>query len=500
MGLAATNSKETALASQPQALYVLLFTELWERFSYMGLKVLLILYMTSELDYTDSYSYGIYGMYFTLVYASNLIGGYLADRYLGNQHAILLGGFILIIGDICLALPFKGILTTGLAFVIIGTGFFKANISALLGQYYHVNDPRRDSGFTIFYMGINIGGFLAPLLCGYVGKVYGWHYGFGLAGVGMIFGMLILILGRKTLGKMGESPDEAKLHEPWYLGFSRYHWIIMASLLSVPFLGWFLQYHQNMQNLLYIVGIIMVFSIIRITLSCKDDERKQMLTLIAMLPFYLAFWASFEQAGASMNLFAERHVNRLFMGMEISTPWFQSLNPLFIVVLAPFLSGLWLYLGRQGKEPLTPIKFVIALFLVGLSFWSLKLGVQEASRDGMTSMMWVILAYFLQSAGELCLSPVALSMVTRLAPARFSSFMMGALFLSMAFAHFTAQQIARYFTAAQEVNIVKDISDKGASLLIFRDIFDFLIYFPVVMGLIMLLFFPLLKGVFKQHQ
>jgi len=168
--------------------------------------------MTSELSYTDSYSYGIYGMYFTLVYASNLIGGYLADRYLGNRNAILLGGFILILGHICLAIPVKSLFTTGLAFIIIGTGFFKVNVSSLLGQYYQANDPRRDSGFTIFYMGINIGGLLAPILCGYVGKVYGWHYGFGLAGIGMSLGMLTFIMGRKTLGECGQSPNDTRLY------------------------------------------------------------------------------------------------------------------------------------------------------------------------------------------------------------------------------------------------------------------------------------------------
>lgn len=500
MSLTANNIKSNTPLSQPRSLYILLLTELWERFSYMGLRVLLILYITSELNYTDLDSYGIYGMYFTLLYASNLIGGYLADRYLGNRNAILLGGFIVIIGHICLILPFKALFTIGLSFLIIGTGFFKANISSFLGQFYEANDPRRDSGFTIFYMGINIGGLLAPLFCGYVGRAYGWHYGFGLAGTAMILGMLTFILGQKALGQKGRSPIEAKLNEHYFLGCSRYQWILISILLCVPLLAWCLQHHQNIESILYGVGFVMLTSVIRMALSCKGDERKRMFVLIAMLPFYLAFWASFEQAGASINLFTERHVDRQFMGMEINTTWFQSLNPLFIILLAPFFSSLWLYLGRRGREPLTPTKFALALFLVSLSFWFLKLGVQEASRDGMTSIIWVISAYFLQSMGELCLSPVALSMVTKLAPARFSSFMMGSLFLSMAFAHFIAQQIARYFTAAQEVDVIKNISDIEASLTIFRDIFDFLIYFPAIMGLIMLLSFPLLKSVFKQYR
>ena len=486
--------------TQPKALYTLFFVELWERFSYMGLRVLLILYMTSELEYSDSFSYGIYGMFFTLVYASNLLGGYLSDRYLGNRNAILMGGFILLIGHTCLALPFKELLTIGLAFIIIGTGFFKVNVSSLLGQYYHAHDPRRDSGFTIFYMGINIGGLLAPLACGYVGRAFGWHYGFGLAGIGIALGMITLILGKKSLGEMGLSPNEEKLHEQYWLGISRYQWILICSLLSVPVLALCIRHHENMDSILYVLGGVMLFSVIRIALTCKGDERKKMFALIAMLPFYLAFWASFEQAGASINLFTERHVDRSFMGMEIYTTWFQSLNPLFIIVVAPFLSSLWLYLGRRDKEPLTPIKFAVALFLIGLSFFVLKLGVLEASRDGMTSMLWVVSAYFLQSTGELCLSPVGLSMVTKLAPARFASFMMGSLFLSMAFAHFVAQQIAKYFTAAHKVDVVQDITDKGTSLMVFGNIFDFLIYFPILMGLIMLLFYPFLKGLFKQYQ
>jgi POT family proton-dependent oligopeptide transporter len=485
--------------TQPKALYVLFLAELWERFSYMGVRVLLILYMTSQLKYSDSFSYGIYGMFFTLVYASNLIGGYLADRYLGNRITILLGGCFMITGHICMALPFEEILTFGLAFIIIGTGFFKVNISSLLGQYYHPHDPRRDSGFTIFYMGINIGGLLAPILCGYVGMKYGWHYGFGLSGLGMSLGMLTFILGRPMLGSYGQSPLGNKLHDRALFNLSRLHWIIITSLCSIPLISSLIQQHQEMEIILYALGSIMLLSVIWMAMKCEGDEKKRMLTLIAMLPFYLAFWASFEQAGASINLFTERHVHRVFMGMEIHTTLFQSLNPLFIIMLAPFLSGLWLYLGKRGKEPPTPIKFALALFFVGLSFWFLKIGVQEASINGMASMIWVILAFLLQSTGELFISPVALSMVTKLAPARFSSFMMGSLFLSMAFAHFTAQQIAKYFSAAQEVSTVENITEVGNSLAIFKDIFDFLIYFPILMGLVMLLCYPLFKNVFKKY-
>ena len=499
MGISVHKLADNTFSRQPPALYVLFFAELWERFSYMGIRVLLVLYMTSQLHYSDSVSYGIYGMYFSLIYASTLIGGYLADRYLGNRQAIFLGGLIIVIGHICLALPFKGFFSFGLAFIIVGTGFFKGNISSLLGQYYQPNDPRRDSGFTILYMGINLGGVLAPFICGYVGRTYGWHYGFGLAGFGMVLGVLSLIIGKKNLGTQGASPDNLKLHEHFFLGFSRYHYIVIGSLLSVPLVNLCIQHHDAVEGLLQFLGISTFLLMIRIALKCKSEDRKRMLTLIAMLPFYMAFWASFEQAGASINLFTDRHVDRLLMGIKINTIWFQSLNPFFIIVLAPFFSGLWLYLGRKGKEPFTPFKFALALFQVGLSFWFLKKGVEEAAQNGMTSMTWIILAYLLQSTGEICLSPVGLSMVTKLAPPQFASFMMGALFLSMAFANFIAQKIAKHFTAIQRVDDVSSVTNDAMSLVIFGNTFEFLIYLPVISGLLIILISPFFKKVFKQY-
>ena len=486
-------------SSQPPALYVLFFVELWERFSYYGIRVLLILYMTSELKFSDCFSYGVYGMYFALVSASTVLGGYLADHYLGNRKAIYLGTIIIIAGHICLFFFAKEFFYLGLGFIVTGTGFFKPNITSLLGQYYHPHDPRRDSGFTIFYMGINLGSFLAPFICGYIGRKYGWHYGFGTAGLGMLIGLFIFYHSSKILGNAGHSPNNDKLHQPIFWRFTPYKGIIIGAIFSILIFSWCIQCHEIMGDFLQVSGIIMLLALIGIALKCKGEEKKSMLTLIMMLPFFVAFWTSFEQAGASINLFIDRHVNRVFMGYEIETTWFLSLNPFLIIVLAPVFSTLWIQLGKRNLEPITPTKFSLALFQVSLSFWFLKLGVQEGSDNGMTSMGWIILSYFFRTTGELCLAPVALSMFTKLAPSRLTSFMIGNFFLSIAFAQFFAQQIPKYFTTAHEIKAVAHVYDKTSSFLIFGQIFEFLIYLPLIAGIIMFFVSLYLKSIFKQY-
>jgi len=493
-------SSISPLPSQPRALYVLFFTELWERFSYYGIRALLMFCMISELGCSDAEAYGIYGMYFALASASSLAGGYIADHYLGNRKAIYLGAITIIIGHLVLLLPFRNILNFGLAFVVAGTGFFKANITSLLGQYYQPHDPRRDSGFTIFYMGINLGALLSPFVCGYIGKTFGWHYGFGISGLGMFFGLLNFYLNDKSLGDVGQIPDKTRLYKRNFLGLSPYQVIIIGTLLSIPVFAGFIHYHDLMRNFLYCSGIVALISLISMALRCKGEERKSMLALIAMMPFFIAFWASFEQAGASINLFIDRHVNRDLMGYEIPTTWFLSLTPFLIILLGSVFSMLWVQLAKRNREPSTPIKFALAFFQASLSFWFLKLGVQEGMSVGVTSMVWVILYYFFRTTSELCIAPIALSMVTKLAPPRLMSFMMGAFFLSIAFAQIVAQQVAKYFTtAAHEMKEVAQLQDKMVSFYTFGQIFEFLIILPLVAGIGMVAISPLVKNVFKKH-
>lgn len=485
---------------QPKALYILAFAEMWERFSYYGIRVLLMFYMISELGFSDASAYGIYGMYFALASASSVAGGYLADQYLGNRKAIYLGAVTIATGHLILLMPFREMFTLGLAFVVAGTGFFKGNITSLLGQCYHPNDSRRDSGFTIFYMGINLGAFLAPFACGYIGQTFGWHYGFSVSGLGMLLGLLVLHCNDGVLGTIGHSPDDAKLHRRSLFGLSPYQGIVMGILLSIPVFAACIHYHDFLGNFLYFAGIATLLVLLVIAFQCKGEERKSMVTLIAMMPFFVVFWTSLEQAGGSLNLFIDRHVDRTLMGHEIPTAWFLSINPFFIITLGSFFSILWVRLRKYNLEPMTPIKFALAFFQVSLGFLFLKLGVGEGSEIGATSMIWVVLFYFLRTTGELCLAPIALSMVTKLAPARLVSFMMGVFFLAIAFAQITAQQVAKYFTtAASGIKAVAHLQDKAASFQIFGQIFEFLILLPLGAGIVMLLITPLVKNVFRKH-
>jgi POT family proton-dependent oligopeptide transporter len=457
-------------------------------------------YMISELGFTDASAYGVYGMYFALVSASSVIGGYLADHYLGNRKAIYLGAITIIAGHIVLFMPSHHVLNFGLAFVIAGTGFFKANITSLLGQYYQPDDPHRDSGFTIFYMGINVGAFLAPFICGYIGQIFGWHYGFGISGLGMFFGLLIFHLNNQVLGDVGGIPDKIKLYKRNFLKLSPYNLIILGTLLSVPAFAGCLYYHDLMGNFLYCVGVATLITLIGVALKCEEEEKKSMLTLIAMMPFFIAFCTSFEQAGASINLFIDRHVNRSLMGYEIPTAWFLSLTPFLIILLGSIFSILWGQLQKRNLEPNTPLKFALAFFQASLSFWFLKIGVKQGVDVGATSMIWVVLYYFFRTTSELCIIPIAFSMVTRLAPPRFKSLMMGVFFLSLAFAQVAAQEVAKYFTtAAYEMKEVAHLQDKAVSLSIFGDIFEFLIILPLVSGIAMVAISPLVKNVLKRN-
>lgn len=492
----ARNLELTAKSAQPPALYILFFAEIWERFSYYGMRALLILFMTKKLLMNDETSYEVYGAYTALVYASTVIGGYMADRFLGNRLAIYIGGVLIAMGHFTLAMPIQKSLFMGLAFIILGTGFFKANISSLLGQFYQKNDPRRDGGFTIFYMGINIGGFLAPLICGLVGEKFGWHYGFALAGFGMLSGLLVLVCGSDVLKGKGEAPNRQKLMKARFMGLSQFHLILIGTVIMVPVCGFVIFNKTIMEYFLQIFGGAALIALFWLAFKAEPEERKSMLTLAVMLPFYMAFFACFEQAGASMNLFADRNVDRMLFGFEIPTTYFQMLNPMFIILCAPLISMLWIKLGQKKKDPLTPIKFVLGLLQVGLGFACLIAGVKSA-HEGMTSMIWLTLAYFFHSTGELCLSPVGLSMATKLSPARFTGFMMGVLFLSIAFASYLAQVIAKVFGAPKGIDVAQD---KIASLAGFADIYQFLVYMPIGAAVLLLLIYPFIKGVFLRHQ
>lgn len=430
--------------THPKGLYSLFFTEMWERFSYYGMRAILILYMTRQILYGDSEAYGIYAAYAALVYATPFIGGVIADQILGYRKSIFLGGVLMAIGLFMMTVESEFYLFGGLAFLIMGNGFFKPNISSMVGKLYKEGDARRDGGFTIFYMGINLGAFFSPLTCGLIGELYGWHYGFGLAGLGMVMGLLVFWRGQKNFEPdNGNSPHPELLKKPVFAGLSREWLIYIGSFAVIPLLG-ILLWNYHLMNYIFTPFVIAVFvGLIVMSLRMTKVERERIWVIIVLAFFTITFWAFFEQAGSSITLFTDLNVNREIFGFTIPTSVYQSVNPLFIIMLAPIFSSLWLTLARRNREPNTIIKFALGLFNLGIGFGAFVLGASMAGPDGKVAMLFLFLGYFLHTAGELCISPVGLSMVTRLAPARLVAMVMGAWFLSIAMAQHLGGTIAK---------------------------------------------------------
>ncbi len=393
---------------QPRGLFLLCMTEMWERFSYYGMRALLILYLidtaTGGFGWTQEKASRFYGWYTALVYLTPIAGGWLADRYLGTAKSLVIGGIVISLGHFTMAADTHFTFFAGLVLIIIGTGFFKANVSTLVGQLYGENDPRRDSGFTYFYIGINTGGFLGPLICGWLAAnpAYGWRYGFGAAGVGMAFGLVCyLLLRRKYLGDTGMVP--------------------MSKLKA--------EGHKDAAHE-----------------PLTREEKDRVLAICIVVIFVAFFWLAFEQAGSSLNVFAQQKTQRAVSGWlasvvpngEIPAAWFQSVGSFFIITLSPFFAMLWTRMGT--KQPSTPAKMTWGLVLLGLGFVVICVGASLAGPTGLASPVYLIVLYFLHTCGELLLSPVGLSFTTKVAPVKIASTMMGVWFLS----NFTANLVGGY--------------------------------------------------------
>lgn len=441
---------------QPRGLLVCFLTELWERFSYYGMRAILIFYLTRHFLLGDDKAYLIYGAYSSLVYVTPVIGGMLADRYLGARKAVIFGAVLLVCGHFGMAfegpatLPgtesnpiYLQILYLSLALIIVGVGFLKANISTIVGSLYGENDPRRDGGFTLFYMGINLGAFAASILCGWLGETYGWRYGFGLAGVGMLFGLFTFVRGQPHLGECAEPPSSTVLQAKIFAGLNREHLIYGGGVITVVAVWWLIQYQELIGQLLLGFGGITLALIIWYSFArCTRVERDRMLVVTTLILFSVLFWALFGQAGSSLNLFTDRWIDRKLFGFQVPASVFQSVNALFIICLAPLFSILWGWLAARGWEPSTPLKFALAIVQVGLGFFILVFGA-ELAQGNSVGLIWLVLIYLLHTTGELCLSPVGLSMVTKLSVSRVVGMMMGVWFLASAGANFIAGQIAR---------------------------------------------------------
>ncbi len=435
--------------NQPPGLYILFFTELWERFSYFGMRALLIFYMTEHFHYSDDKSYLIYGAYTSLIYVTPLIGGFLADRVYGFQQAIILGGVLMALGHFCMAIPHVSTFYMALALLIVGNGFIKPNVASLLGQLYEENDPRRDSGFTLFYVGINLGAFLAPLSCGFIGQKYGWDFGFLLAGIGMLLGLAVFIYGKRYFNGVGEKP---KRYEQQHKVLTNHYLVTFFVLCLVPiFIG--LIVLQLTTFVIVIAAIVMCVIIIHVMLNIAPHLRKNILAIIIMMICAMLYWAFADQSGSSLNLFTQRNLNRHVFGYSIPASVFQAVNPIFIIVFGPILAQIWLILANKKREPSTGFKFFLSLLFTCCGFLLFFSGAKVAYLNhGQSSFWWLVGGYYFLTLGELCLEPVGMSIVTKLAPIKMVGLMMGCWYLAdSAFANYLASRIA-LFTAKPDTH------------------------------------------------
>ncbi len=423
----------------PRGLAILFSAELWERFSYYGMRALLVLYVIQALGRTEAEAYALYGVYGAVVYAFGVLGGWVAQRFIGELRAILLGGVLMAAGHLVMALPWADGLYWALALLCVGNGLFKPNVSSRVGALYDAGDPRKAQGFYLFYMGINIGGMLAPLVCGAVADRFGWHYGFGLAGVGMILGLTIVVRGRRLLRPRGPAPAAhltAPLSPGRTLGLGL---AVVAMVLLCATLLW-QDTWGNVIIALVSLGVVVMLGTMAVRLP--GPARAKLLALMVLMAFHTAFWAAFEQVGSSLTVLAEHHVDRIIAGVRIPAPALLALNSALVILLAPLVSWGWGRLARRGLEPSTPAKFALALLLLGASFLVLGSGVGGGATTGQVALVWLGLFYLLLTLGELCLSPVGLAMVTELAPRGAASFCMGAWFMTYAAGHLVAGWIA----------------------------------------------------------
>ena len=460
----------------PNSLTTLFFTEMWERFSYYGMRALLVLYLVNSLNYSDTDALHIYAIYTGLVYLTPIIGGYLADRYLGTQKAIFIGGITMMLGHFLMAFP--NLLYLAMGLLIIGNGYFKPNISTLLGRLYKPNDLRRDSGFSFFYVGINLGAFLAPLIVGYIGETINWHYGFAIAGIGMFAGLIQFYIGQNKLIEEDTSKQTKKLN------FSDWRSILFFSFINIPFILLIFELN-NFINLYIYEILILSFAYIIILFRNKkskmnliSNDIKKILYIGILSLFVIFFWIGFEQAGGSLTLYANNSVDRNLFGFIIPASFFQSINPLIIILLGPLIANFWLRIDNSKYKINTSQKMGLGLILLSCGFF-LIMNVNNTSTSSI-SLWWLVGVYFLHTLGELCLSPIGLSMVTKVSPKKIASLMMGFWFLSSAIANYSAGKLP---IILQSNNM---------------DLFTFLTIMSLIAGIVLISIAPLMEKLVKK--
>ena len=447
-------TSDTSFFGHPNGLSTLFFTELWERFSYYGIRPLLVLFMTAALasggfGYDRASASAIVGIYASSVYLASLPGGWIADRWLGLRRSIWWGGVLIALGHLSIALSALFAHTAffmGLILIVMGTGLLKPNISALVGDLYPNGGARQDSGFAIFYMGINLGAFVAPFLTGALGERVGWHWGFGVAGLGMLVGLLMYrARAAKTLGPIGVLPNAGTAQQQKVRNITIGALVIVAIVVLLAMMGVIpINPVYIAERMTILIGAMTVayFSYLFLFAGLNRDEMKRTAVILVLFIFSATFWSAYEQAPTSLNLFGRDFTDRHVFGWEMPTLWLQSATPFFVVVLSPVFAAIWLFLGRRKIEPSAPAKFAFALFCAGLSYLIMVAATNHVIAGGATpikvSVFWLLGTYLLQVVGELALSPVGLSSTTKLAPHRFVGQMMGVWFMSIALGNLVA--------------------------------------------------------------
>jgi proton-dependent oligopeptide transporter, POT family len=448
-----TDATVVPVTGHPPGLYMLFFAEMWERFCYYGMRALLAFYVASTFASGEGGAALTYGAYTSLVYATGIFGGWAADRMLGAQRAIILGGIMMAAGEFLLMVPTVLCFQAGLTLMVIGCGLFKPNISNIVGKLYAPGDPRRDQGFVIFYMGINLGAFIAPIICGWLGETYGWRWGFLAAGAAMLLGVFTFMAGLGRLEGKGAAPAGKEGMQP-----------VVQVLVMWAGLGLTIYYLLSKQEWMFWVMsglmIAVVVALLGIAATREKVERDRMIGLTVLLFANTFFWALFEQAGSSLNFFALNCTDRTFFGWDMPASWFQSVNAVCIIAFAPLFVVLWKRLDERRRNPSIPMKFGIGILPLGLGFGALILGISLAGAGAVkVSAIWLVLLYALHTLGELCISPVGLSAMTKLAPPSMSGLVMGSWFMSISVGNYCAGKLAEAVGSAGGQDGVAALSD-----------------------------------------
>ncbi|WP_432422139.1 peptide MFS transporter [Qipengyuania aquimaris] len=483
-GVVLITRPQEEVIGHPKGLFLLFMAEMWERFSYYGMRALLIFYLIQHWMFAEEKAYVIYGAYTALVYIAPVVGGYLADQYIGQRKAVLFGAVLLTFGHFFMAFegsggqadPMINVFWLALALIIVGSGFLKANISVIVGQLYPRTDVRRDPAYTIFYMGINVGAATASIICGYLGQTYGWEYGFGLAGIGMLIGLIFFVVGKPLLLGQGEPKDPAKIK-------GGKEFAIYGAGLAMVALCWAaIQYQELVGTVLGVFGGgLVLYVLFTAVTKLAPEERDRIFAAMFLILTSIVFWALFEQAGSSLNVFTDRHVDT----QGVNASMFQSINAIYIVLLAPLFAMLWQGLARKGAEPSTPMKFGLAVIQVGLGFLVLVWGAESVGINVPTPVIFIFLIYLLHTTGELCLSPVGLSAMNRLSPGHMASLIMGTWFFASATGNFAAGLIA----AATGGEGVGEEAGKQVVL----DVYSTVGWYAIAIGVGVMVVSPLIK-------